>query len=73
MTSVRRTVFDEQLRELQQQLLLMGTMVENAIEKAVGCLQRLDAEGARAVIANDGVINQKRLERWHQFLSDMLG
>ncbi|MSQ15546.1 MAG: phosphate signaling complex protein PhoU [Dehalococcoidia bacterium] len=57
-----RTLFDEELRELQQQLLLMGTLVDSAIEKAVDCLKRLDETGAREVMANDVVINQKRLE-----------
>ncbi len=57
-----RTVFEAELRELQQQLMLMGAMVDTAIERAIDCLQRLDTPEARQLIADDALINQKRLE-----------
>ncbi len=57
-----RTVFEEELRELQQQVMLMGDMVDTAIGRAIDCLQRLDTPEARQLIADDALINQKRLE-----------
>lgn len=57
-----RAAFDEELRELTQQMMLMGAMVDRAIERAVDCLQRLDTPEARALVADDALINQKRAE-----------
>jgi len=49
-----RQGFDHQLREIQQRTLLLGSMAAQAVERAVAAYKRRDADLARAVIANDG-------------------
>ncbi|MDR0410841.1 MAG: phosphate signaling complex protein PhoU [Treponema sp.] len=49
--------FDEQLSELNNTLIEMGALIENAIFKATNALMMQDAEEARTVIENDTVIN----------------
>lgn len=48
-----REAFDRQLRELQQQVLLLGSMAAKAVERAVKALKERDAPLAEAVIAED--------------------
>ena len=56
---VRRT-FEQELQNLQDEVLALGSMVENAIVESVEVLKRRDAEGARRLIAGDRDINRKR-------------
>lgn len=60
MASTARAAFDRQLHALQDDTLLLGSMVEKAIERAVDALARLDAHLAREVIADDARINAQR-------------
>jgi phosphate transport system protein len=55
-----RESFDRELRSLQDEVLVLGSMVENALTESVSVLKRRDVEGARAVIAGDRDINKKR-------------
>ncbi len=48
-----REAFDRQLRELQQNILILGSMAAKAVERAVAALKGRDAAGARAVIDDD--------------------
>jgi len=50
------------LKELQDDVLLMGSMVEKAIEKSVDALKRRDLELSRRVVEDDDVIDRKRME-----------
>ena len=54
-----RRVFDEQLEELAQEMIAMGAMIENAIDKACDALLRKDVGLARAVMQADSLIDQK--------------
>ena len=54
--------FDRQLRRLQDNLLVLGSMVEKAIAKALDALKRRDLEASRQVIQEDDVINQQRFQ-----------
>ena len=54
-----RRVFDEQLDELAQEMIAMGAMIENAIDKACDALLRKDVGLARAVMQADSLIDQK--------------
>ncbi len=56
---VRKT-FEQEMQRLQNEVLLLGSMVENAIIDSVNVLKRRDQEGARRLIAGDRVINEKR-------------
>jgi phosphate transport system protein len=53
-----REVFDEQLKELQQDLLDMAKLVDRAIERSVQALAERDIDLSRQVIKDDEVINQ---------------
>jgi phosphate transport system protein len=55
-----RAAFDRQLHTLQDETLLLGSMVEKAIERSVDALVRLDADLARQIIADDALINARR-------------
>lgn len=59
---VPRESFHRHLHELQDELLVMGSMVEKALERAMEALKNRDLELARQVIADDVKINQKRFD-----------
>lgn len=56
-----RSQFEEQLRELHQQLLTMGIMVEEAVHKSVKSLVDKDIRLAEDVIAGDETINDAEM------------
>lgn len=55
-----RTVFDNELQQLQDELLVLGIMVERAILKAVEALKQRNLEEARRIIDGDKELNKKR-------------
>lgn len=55
-----RTTFDQELQALQDEMLVLGNMVEHAIHESVEALKHQDEERARAVIVLDRSINEKR-------------
>jgi phosphate transport system protein len=57
-----RETFERELQRLQDEMLAMASMVENAITESVATLKRRDFEGSRRLIAQDRVINKKRFE-----------
>jgi phosphate transport system protein len=57
-----RTAYHERLRELQDEVLIMGSMVEEAIGRSVEALKNRDLQLAEQVIENDQKINQRRFE-----------
>ncbi|HET91583.1 MAG TPA: phosphate signaling complex protein PhoU [Chloroflexi bacterium] len=57
-----RETFERDLQRLQDETLILGSMVENAILESVGVLKRRDVEGAKRLIAQDRFINQKRFD-----------
>jgi phosphate transport system protein len=57
-----RESFNRHLRELQDDVLVLGSMVGKAIERSTDALKKRDLELARQVIADDGRINSKRFE-----------
>ena len=63
-----RQSFERELRQLQDDMLALGSMVENAIVESVEILRRQDLEGARRLIAGDRAINQKRFAIEHNCL-----
>jgi phosphate transport system protein len=60
MATTTRATFDRQLLELQDEISLLGSMVEKAVERSVDALRRLDCNLAREVIAGDAAINTRR-------------
>ena len=59
MSSPRRT-FERELQLLQDQVLIMGSMVEEAMMTSIDLLKRRDLEGAKRLIERDIEINAKR-------------
>jgi len=55
-----RTIFHKKLREIQDDVLVMGSMVEKAITRSVEALKERDLGKAREVITGDLTINKKR-------------
>ncbi|HDQ73069.1 MAG TPA: phosphate signaling complex protein PhoU [Chloroflexi bacterium] len=57
-----REMFERELRHLQDETLVLCSMVESAIMESVAVLKRRDRAGAERLIAQDRRINQKRFE-----------
>ena len=57
-----RATFHNKLKEIQDDVLNMGSMVEKAIGSSVEALKRRDLSLAHQVIADDANINEKRFD-----------
>ena len=57
-----RSVLENKLAEVQEDMLVMAGMVQEAISQGVEALKTRNVEQARRVIANDIEINNKRYE-----------
>jgi len=57
-----RRLFEQHLRELQDNVLAMGSMVETALTRSMESLKNRNLELAKRVIADDQIIDQKRFE-----------
>ncbi|HCE17411.1 MAG TPA: phosphate transport system regulatory protein PhoU [Anaerolinea thermolimosa] len=55
-----RETLDRQIHQLQDEVLLLGSMVEQALLNAVDTLKRRDISAAQKIFANDITINEKR-------------
>src|SRR5579885_1843655 len=55
-----RETFDRELRRLQDEMLVLASMVDQAIGNAMEALRHLDAVGAQRIIHADREINAKR-------------
>jgi phosphate transport system protein len=57
-----RTGFHRRLREIQDDILVMGSMVEKAILRSVDALRNRDLDLAHQIITDDLQVNRKRFE-----------
>lgn len=57
-----RTTFHKKLREIQDEVLVMGSMVEKALVFSVKALKERDLELAQRVVADDLKVNRRRFE-----------
>jgi phosphate transport system protein len=57
-----RTTFHKRLREIQDDVLAMGSMVSKATLRSIDALKNRDLDLAQQVITDDKKINQKRFE-----------
>lgn len=55
-----RSKFDEQLRNLNEEMIQMGTMIEENIQEAIDALVKSDVEKAREIMDKDSMIDQKQ-------------
>jgi phosphate transport system protein len=60
--NVSRSGFHRELERLQDEVLVLGSMVEKAIARSVDALRARDTGAARALEAEDVLINRKRFE-----------
>jgi phosphate transport system protein len=65
---VTRETFQRQLLETQDAVLVMGSMVDNAIDRAVQALRTRDLALAKQIIQDDQKINRQRFEIEEQCL-----
>jgi phosphate transport system protein len=54
------TTFHEHLREVEEDVLTMGNMVVNAIDRSMEALKKRDLNLAHQIIADDAQINKRR-------------
>jgi phosphate transport system protein len=57
-----RTTFHKRLKEIQNDVLVMGSMVEKAIDRSVAALKERDLKLAKQIIESDKMINRKRFQ-----------
>jgi phosphate transport system protein len=57
-----RKTFENELQELKDEILILGSMVEQAILDSVEALKKRDLEAARNILKADRDINEKRFE-----------
>src|SRR5918912_3032163 len=60
--SKSRTAFHRELERLQDEVLVLGSMVEKATLRAVDALRARDLAAARVIEAEDTLLNRKRFE-----------
>ncbi|MCL5263909.1 MAG: phosphate signaling complex protein PhoU [Chloroflexi bacterium] len=63
-----REGFDKKLGDLQDEVLVLGSMVDKAIDRSIEALKKRDMEEARSIIADDVAINHKRFDIEEQAL-----
>ena len=57
-----RELFEKKLRELQDEILIMGSMVEKSVQRSIDALRTRDVVLAQNVIEEDMAINAKRYD-----------
>jgi phosphate transport system protein len=57
-----RTAFHKKLREIQDDVLAMGSMVSKAMLRSIDALKNRDLDLAHQTVADDKKVNQKRFE-----------
>jgi len=58
--AISRPTFEHSLQQLQDEVLVMGSMVDKALHQAIDALKRRDHRLAKFVIANDREVNRQR-------------
>jgi phosphate transport system protein len=59
---MHRKTFSQEIQEVKNEILLLSSMVEQAVIDSVTALKDHDLEGARQVLSRDLLINRKRFE-----------
>jgi phosphate transport system protein len=55
-----RKTFENEIQQVKDEVLLLGSMVEHAIMASVETLKKRDIKGSEKIIADDSEINKKR-------------
>jgi len=64
-----RKMFYQDIRKTQDEILLLGSMVEEAIFLSIKALQVRDIEAARQILMDDMRVNEKRFEIENQVMT----
>jgi phosphate transport system protein len=64
-----RETFERELNHLQDEILILGSMVEEAVRDSIDALERRDLLDARRIYASDRHVNEKRYEIEHNCLA----
>ena len=62
MAITSRPHFDRELRALRDEVVVLGNMVDRAIDRSIDALKRRDMLAAQHIVADDAAINRKRFE-----------
>lgn len=57
-----RAGYHRQLRDIQDEILVMGSMVDKALSSSVEALKARDIDSAKRIIADDEKVNRKRFD-----------
>ncbi len=57
-----RKTFENEIQQVKDDVLLLGSMVEQAILNSVETLKKRDIKGSKEILDSDKLINQKRFE-----------
>ncbi len=63
-----RKTFENEIQQVKDEVLLLGSMVEHAIMASVEVLKKRDIKGAEKIIADDREINKKRFAIENQLM-----
>ena len=63
-----RKTFDSEIKQVKDEVLVVGSMVEQAIIDSVEALRKRDIEASKRIFAADREINQKRFDLEHQLM-----
>ena len=58
--AARRAQFDQELTDLQNELLMLGSMVEKAITRSIDALRLRDLAASEQIVKDDSLIDAKR-------------
>jgi phosphate transport system protein len=64
-----RERFEQELRHLEEEVLALGTVAERAVRSSVEALARQDLAGARRLMDDDHLINERRFDLENQILT----
>ena len=56
-----RETFDRQINHLEDEILLLGSMVEQSVMDSVSAFKSRDIETAHEIYEEDSVINEKKI------------
>ncbi len=63
-----RKTFDTEIKQVKDEVLVVGSMVEQAIIDSVEALRKRDIEASRRIYAADQEINRRRFDLEHQLM-----
>lgn len=64
-----RKAFDNEMQNVRDEVLLLGSMVEHALIGSVEALKKRDIKAAEAIIAEDKAVNKKRFSLEDQLVT----